>query len=87
MNLLTFERLIRFARRGVVVFAPGVDGDAHHIVPKAAVAAPEAGGGVGVLQPPRSPWLRQGEAGSLLTAEIVRVSKKGVKWCAGEFTN
>ena len=72
----------------MVVFTSDIDGDACHIVAKAAVTAPEAGKGVvGVRQPPRSPWLRQGEAGSLLTAEIVRVSKKGVKWCAGEFTN
>ena len=78
ISILTFERLPRAARGGMVVYAPDIDGDASHIVTKAAVAAPEAGGGVGVWQPPRSPWLRQGEAGPLHTAKIVRFLKRGV---------
>ena len=80
ISILTFERPSRAARRGMVVFAPDVDGDARHVVAEAAVAVPEAGkGGVGVRQLPRSPWLRQGEAGPLLTAEIVRFSKNWSK--------
>ena len=76
ISILTFERLPRAARGGMVVLALDINGDARHIVAKAAVAVPEAGKGVGVRQPPRSPGLRQGEAGPLLTAEIVRLSKR-----------
>ena len=67
INLLTFEHLPRAARRGVVVFARDVDGDARHIVAEAAVAEPEAGGGIVVRQPLRPLGPGRGEAGPLLT--------------------
>ena len=76
-NLLTFEHFPRAARRGMVVFAPEVDGDARHIVAEAAVAVPEAGGGILGQQSLRSLGPGRGEAGPLLTAETESLNSWG----------